>query len=633
MLQGINKIGKSWVGRVVVFILFGFLIISFAIWGIGDIFRGGTRTEVATIGKTDISADAYRAAYQNEFQQLIRRARRSVTPEQARALGLEARVLSRLVSEAALDQKAREMGLGVSDAVVAQSIQSDPSFRGANGAFDRALFTDLVRSNGVGEAQFVREQRGALARQQLAQALTGGITTPLAMRETVHRYETERRTASYFLLPAASLGEVAPATHTELDSFFGTRRAAFRAPEYRALNLLVLDAAAIMKPDGISDEDARRVYEAAKSSRYGTPERRTVQQIAFPGRAEAEAAQARIRDGTTFDAVAAERGVDAASLELGTFARNDMLDPAAAEAAFSLAEGAVSAPVEGRFGPVLLRVTKIEAGTLRPFEEVAPEVRREAALERARIELQTVHDAIEDQRAGAKPLAAIAAERGLSLVSVPAVDRQGRDKAGATLSSLPDREPLLQAAFATDIGADREALRTREGYIWFEVTGIEPGRDRPLDEVRGEVEALWRSDETARRLADKARAAVERLNKGDAMETVAAEAGQSLATATDLDRGSAAGALPQTVVTRIFATPVGKAESAPNRDEGRVVFKVTGAALSPLVTTTQAAASTDEQLRTLLADDLVSQYVAEVQREVGVRVNQTNVRRAIGGES
>jgi peptidyl-prolyl cis-trans isomerase D len=200
-------------------------------------------------------------------------------------------------------------------------------------------------------------------------------------------------------------------------------------------------------------------------------------------------------------------------------------------------------------------------------------------------------------------------------------------------ANLPEREPLLQAAFATEIGADREALRTRDGYVWFDVTGIEPARERPLDEVRGEVESLWRSEEVARRLADKAREALERLNKGEAIETVATEAGQSVASAADLDRGSAAGALPQSVVTRIFATPVGKSESAPNRDQGRIVFKVTGATLPPLITTTQEAAATDEQLRTLLADDLVSQYVAEVQREVGVRVNQNNVRRAIGGES
>ena len=104
MLQGINRIGRSWVGRAVVTVLFGFLIISFAIWGIGDIFRGQVRTQVATVGKQDITADAFRTAYQNEFQNLVRRARQAITPDQARALGLDRNVLARLVNHTAETQ-------------------------------------------------------------------------------------------------------------------------------------------------------------------------------------------------------------------------------------------------------------------------------------------------------------------------------------------------------------------------------------------------------------------------------------------------------------------------------------------------------------------------------------------------
>jgi peptidyl-prolyl cis-trans isomerase D len=143
MLQGINRIGKSWVGRVLVTVLFAFLIVSFAIWGIGDIFRGQVRTAVATVGGTEITADAYRTAYQTEYQNLIRRTRQTITPDQARALGLDRQVLARLVTEAALDKEARDLKLAVPDTQIIESIQSDPNFRGLNGQFDRAQFNDL----------------------------------------------------------------------------------------------------------------------------------------------------------------------------------------------------------------------------------------------------------------------------------------------------------------------------------------------------------------------------------------------------------------------------------------------------------------------------------------------------------
>src|SRR5215203_4113700 len=109
-------------------------------------------------------------------------------------------------------------------------------------------------------------------------------------------------------------------------------------------------------------------------------------------------------------------------------------------------------------------------------------------------------------RAGAKPLAEIAKEKNLPLVQVPAVTRDGRDKNGQPVESLPEREALVAAAFASDIGVDNEALRHRNGgYTWFEVTGIDAARDRSFEEVRTEVERQWREDQIAQRLSDKAR--------------------------------------------------------------------------------------------------------------------------------
>ncbi len=634
MLQGINKIGKSWVGRVIVAVLFGFLIISFAIWGIGDIFRGNVRTQVATVGGVDITAEAFRNAYQSEFQNLTRRTRQSITPDQARALGLEQRVLSRLVSEAAFDHETRRLGLSVSDELVIRTIQADPTFRGANGSFDRPLFIDILRQSGLSEQQFVREQRAVVARQQLAEGLAGMLRVPLAMREAVHRYRTERRSAESIKLGSASLGEIPSPSEAQLQAFHDERKASFRSPEYRSLTLMVLDPAALAKPDDVSDRDARSHYDKIKDGRFGTLERRTVQQIVFPSRPEAEAASERIKAGTPFETVATERGVDDPTLNIGAFSKSEMLDPATSDAAFALPEGGISAPVDGRFGPVLLRVTKIEPGSLKRFEEVAADVRADLARERARTEVQAVHDSIEDQRAGAKPLADIAKERKLPLVQVTAIDRAGRDKAGEEVGTVPEREAVLATAFRSDVGADNEAAAIRDGgYVWFEVSNVEPARDRPLPDVREKVAEEWRRGEIARRLTEKARGLSERIDKGEAPSALAAELGVALGTATDLARAQAKDGLPVAAVTRIFATPVGKASSAADDDDARILFKVTAATVPPFVTTTQESAAAANQLRTLVTDDILAEYISEAEKRIGVSLYPANIRRAIGGET
>jgi peptidyl-prolyl cis-trans isomerase D len=470
-----------------------------------------------------------------------------------------------------------------------------------------------------------------MARLHLAEALAGDINVPLAAKEALNRYATERRAAAYLLLTAAMAGDIPAPTAEQLGAFFNERKSAFRAPEYRAVSVMALDAASLAKPDTVSEADARQRYEQQKA-KYGTPERRTIQQITFPSQAEAEAAAAKIREGAAFESVAAERNVSPQDLELGTLTKTEMLDPAVADAAFGLEQGAVTtAPIAGRFGPVLLRVTQIQPEAVRPFEEVAAELRQEVATEQAQGQIERIHDEIEDLRAGAKPLADIAREKGLTLVQVPAVDANGLDKAGNPVN-LPQKDAVVKAAFASDIGVDNEALRTGTGYVWYDVTGIEASREKNLDEVRDQVATQWREDQVAQRLSEKARGLTERLEKGEAFETVAQEVGATVATATDLARNAAKGDLTAEAVNRIFAVPVGKAGHAANGPDARAVFKVTSATVPPLVTSTQQAQTVENQLRTGVGDDLIGQYIAQVRQDLGVTINQQALRQATGGE-
>ncbi|MBM1172104.1 peptidylprolyl isomerase [Microvirga arabica] len=630
MLRNMRKAGQTIVGKAIATIFFGALIVSFAIWGIGDIFRATPASTVAEVGDTTITVDQTRNAYTNELQRLGRQFRTVISPEQARAFGLDQQVINNLVTDAVLAEKAREMGLSVSDQLVAASIVNNPAFKGADGQFNRALFDQALRNINLSEAGFVQEQRSAMARLHLAEAIAGDINVPLAAREALNRYATERRASAYFLLTATMAGDIPAPTAEQLQSFFNERKSTFRAPEYRAVTAMALDAAALAKPDTVSEADARARYEQQKA-RYGSPERRTIQQITFPSQAEADAAAAKIREGATFESIAAERNVSPQDLELGTFTKAEMLDQAVADAAFSLEQGATSAPVAGRFGPVLLRVTQIQPEAVRPFEEVAGELRQEVATERAQGQIERIHDEIEDLRAGAKPLADIAREKGLTLVQIPAVDANGLDKAGNPVD-IPAKDAVVKAAFASDIGVDNEALRTGTGYVWYDVTGIEPSREKNLDEVRDQVAAQWREDQVAQRLSERARGLTERLEKGEAIEAVAQEIGATVQTATDLARNAAKDDLTAEAVNRIFAVPVGKAGHAANGADGRAVFKVTSATVAPLVTSTQQAQNTENQLRTGISDDLISQYIAQVRQDLGVTINQQALRQATGGE-
>ncbi|SIQ46880.1 SurA N-terminal domain-containing protein [Bosea sp. TND4EK4] len=632
MMQGIRKASQGLLGKLVISLLFGVLILAFAIWGVGDIFRGYGRNEVAKVGKSEIGIEQMRTAYQNEIQNLIRQQRRQISPETARALGLDRQVLSRLLADATLDQTAKAMGLAVSDETIRNLIFDDQVFRDAAGKFSADRFNELLRTNGYTEQSYVAIQRQAVLRQELAEMITGGFTVPVALQEIGSRLRNEKRAVTFARMPASAAGEIAAPTEEQLKTFYNDRKIAFRAPEYRTASVLALTADTLADPAKVTEVDAKARYEAEKA-RFTTAETRTVQQIAFPNEEEAKAARAKIDGGETFDEIATERNVAFADLTLGTFTRAQIFDPAVRDAAFALEENAVSAPVKSAFGSVLLRVTKVEPQHVRPFEEVAEEVKAQVAASRASSQITDLHDKIEDERASAKPLAEIAKQFGIALRTAGPMSQAMAKPDGSKEAPLPGGDATLRGIFASDLGVDNEAIRLPQngGYVWFDVSKIDPARDRPFEEVKAEVEQQWRADETASKLSAKARELVERLDKGESFDAVSASAGLTVETAADLGRQDQRPELPGNVVSQIFGTYAGKSGSAGGVDGGRILFKVDSATTAPFVRTTQEAENFVKALSGNIADDMLQQYVSRRQAELGVSVNEAAFRNATGG--
>ena len=101
-----------------------FLIGSFAIWGINDIFRGFGLATAAKVGRVEITTEQFRQIYNDKLQEIGRQIGKPITSEQARALGFDRQILAQLTADTALDERARALRLGLSDAEIARRITS-----------------------------------------------------------------------------------------------------------------------------------------------------------------------------------------------------------------------------------------------------------------------------------------------------------------------------------------------------------------------------------------------------------------------------------------------------------------------------------------------------------------------------
>ncbi len=186
MLVAIRSFARSFVMKI----LFGVLIASFAVWGVGDIFRGGFRgdNEAATVGDFPITLQTLEREFQNELNRMQRRFGTELDRDQARALGLVDRSLQQLIARALYRLEQDRLGMAVSDRQVQAWIADQSMFKDDLDRFDRLRFDAVLRQTGLSEAGFVATLRQDISRQQIIDSVSSGFRAPTAVVEAIHAY-------------------------------------------------------------------------------------------------------------------------------------------------------------------------------------------------------------------------------------------------------------------------------------------------------------------------------------------------------------------------------------------------------------------------------------------------------------
>jgi peptidyl-prolyl cis-trans isomerase D len=633
MLRGLRKASSNWLGKTIMAVVMGVLIISFGIWGIADIFRGFGQSTLAKVGHVEISLNQFRQLYTDRLQQIGRQFGRPLTMEQARAFGFDRQVLQQTIAEAALDEDARRLGLGQSDEETMRLIASDPTFQGLNGKFDPVRFQGLIRQLGYTEQRYIADQRRVSLRRQIAGSISAGLEPPKTLIDALSRFQNEQRSIDYIKLDAAQAGTIDPPSPETLAGYFDDHKTQFRAPEYRKLSFVLITPEEIGKWSDVSDEDAKKLFEQRRD-KLGTPEQRQVSQIVFPSAEEAQAARSRITGGLSFEDLAKERGLSTTDIDLGMVAKSAILDPEIANAAFALPTGEVSQPVQGKFGVALVKVGIIQPGVEPSYDALAATLKKEIATERARTKVAELRDKMEDERGGGASVVAAAQKLGLSPVTVEAVDRSGRVPGGQPATGIPSGLDVVSQAFNSDVGVDNDPIAFKGGYVWYDVLGITPSRERNLEEVKDQVEAKWREDQISARLRTKATEMVQKLEQGGKLADVAAAAGLKVETAAAFRRDASPAGVPSAATTAAFRTAKDGVGQTPGSGGGEwIVFRVTDIMVPPVDLASDDIKKLKETLARAMTDEQVAQYVTRLEKDIGTSINEDAFAQVTGANN
>ncbi len=571
MLQAI----RSRASGIVVQILFGILILTFALWGIGDIFRGRTPdASVATVGDIKISPDEVSQALRQQLDNMRRSANFAPTPEQIKDLGLLDTTLQSVIDRHLLDLEAARLGLAITDAAVRQEIENNPAFRGASGAFDRGVYLQTLAANQLGDQQYEALLREDLIRARLVEPVIEGASPPTELVDTLWRARNERRIAEAVLLPPKSVGDVAAPDQAALEKFYDAHKNQFMEPERRVFTVALLDPAELAAAIKIPDDRLAAEYKE-RSGEFRAPEKRDLQQILVADDAKLKAVQAALAAGGDFAQVARDvAGESDDTLKLGLLTRGDLPDPLA-QAAFALKPGDVSQPVKDPFGWHIFKLVSVVPEQVQPFAQVKDKLAQELAQGEAADDAAKTANAIDDALAGGTKFNDLVAKFNLKPVKISDVYADGHDAQGKEAALPPPAGDILKTAFATAAGAMSDLKDApNQGFYLVSVDSVTPSAPQPLVQIRDRVTASVEAEERETRLAKLADGVADAVKGGQSLDDAAALHGLKPFTTKPLTRIGGDNELPPALVAKLFSAKPGEAVSASAGDQGYVVAVV-----------------------------------------------------------
>jgi len=621
----LSTIREKTQGIIATFII-ALIAIPFALWGINSYFEGGSNTAVAEVNGTPIRQPAYQAALEQV---------RAVNPGQDNRAVREL-VLDGLIMQVLLMDDAQEHGYRLSDARLAQMIREAPYFQ-RDGRFDSGLYQALLQREGTNPVEFEARLRRENLTSQLQRGLTDtAFVTPSDVSALARLLQQERR-ISYAVIEPKALEARVRLTPEDIETYYNEHRDAFLTAEQVRIEYVRLSAADAVKQYQPTDDELRQAY-AAEAGRYTTPATRRASHIliAVPAGANAEdeaKAKARIGDverqlrgGGDFAKVARASSEDPESAakggDLGVVTPG--LLPAELERELnSLKGGEVSKPVRTPFGYHLVKLTQYTPEKRVSFEQARQElieaVQRRRGEERFFEQAERLRTLAYENPEGLEP---VAKELGLAVQRSDWLVRTGGSGIGAN-------PRVVEVAFNPEQITSRRNSDVielaRDSLLALRVIDHKPARERPLADVRAELERTLKAARVRDQLQALSAEWVEKLQQGADLAQLARAAGATPVVGKAVTREQTAG-VDRRIVEAAFAAPrPGDKQSSYNRvdlgAQGYAVVAVTAVQDADAAKTD--AAVIERVKRQLLARrgaEYYANYRAGLRRDADIKI-------------
>lgn len=623
MLQVFRDHAHKWFVKV----LLSLIILSFGIWGIGDIiYKFFAYRPVVKVDRHSISQEELAHHLQKEHARIHEMTKGKITAQQIKSLGVHVSVINRLVNQLILKDELEQMNLGASDELLKDQIYAMPAFQ-TDGRFDSNKFLSVVQQQGMNERTFLQEARHSMLSQQLMSSLVLGASLPDFYQKTLVEALTRERVFSLVEVDAAKMTLDHAATPEQVEGFYEQHKDKYTIPEIRSVAVILLDIKAMRDLLGITDAQVRQSYEAQKEN-LKFPERRHVTRLTYAQEDKAIKALALAKKGMPLAQIAKEI-LEGELEQPGLVAKMQMPEFAAAEV-FSLKAGETTKIIPTGFGFHLFQVSKIEPSRTATFDEAKSELESFLIQEQKSGKLDEIRSQIDDAIAAGQTLKEVAAKMNLTVQTFESINKNGMGADGKPIFSKPNALQLaiLEKAFSVEQGLDSGFVDVPgEGAFVLSVTKVSPTHTPKFSHIEAKVKKDWEAEQKLDLASKLASTIASEAKSLEELKSLAAKHGCTISANHTLSRldvskqgRKSADILPAALAEKAFMLASNTAVAGHNAKGGFTIVMLQK--VGDIKATKEEKKNLENSMRNMIQEDISSATINAMKEKHSIEINQ-----------
>lgn len=523
MLQSIRNNAQG----VLVWIVVGLIVVSFALFGLGSYLSGTSKIVAASVNGVEITNTALTRAYQNYQERLRQMFGEQYNPEMFGTARVKNEVLQGLITQEVINQMLHEQGYKASSEQIFEKIKQYEAFQ-EGGVFSAKRYKEVLSLQGINGEAFENDLSRDIASQQLRTAISTSAFLTEEEKKRLSALENQKRKVGYFEVTVKPYRNLINVSDEDIQSHYDKNSQSYLTAEKVQLDYIELNLDDVAALQDVTDEMVKQHYDSSPESYKASDDaaaKKTLTEL-----------RQKIMQGADFSSLAKKYSQDKGSSnqggDLGYLTRG--VEEKFDEVVFSLKVGEVSEVIKSKQGFQLIKLDDIRKGDpeerkvshilikpdtkLKSLAEVKDSIKKELKYKQAGKVFFDDADKLNNLTYETPDSLEPAAEAlGLKIRTSTLMTRKGN---GGIFSN----PKVLSAAFSDDVlkrGRNSELLELSDSQlVVLRIKEHKPASVKPLSSVKVDIKNYLLQEKASKKAQEVAVDVLARVKNNESIKSI-----------------------------------------------------------------------------------------------------------------